>query len=571
MHGLKLSKNTLAVLFFVWVAAWFGSIELRGLFIPDEGRYAEIPREMVASGDWVTPRLNDLKYFEKPPLQYWLTAMSLATFGDDEWSARLPNALLGFQAVLATAFAARRLWGREGAVSTTVVLASSWAFYLTSQYLTLDMTLTAFLTTALCSFLLAQRYGMQSGRLWMCAAWASCALAILSKGLIGVVLPALALVLYSAFARDIKVWRRLEIVRGVAILLVIVVPWFVLVQHRNPEFFDIFFVREHLQRFTSYRHQRYGPWWYYVPILLVGLMPWLPEILYQWLQRKKLASVDAECVDAKTTFRPDLFCIAWALAIVVFFSLSRSKLPAYVIPVFPALALLAGRRAFLGVPGVLRWCGMASAVVGATLMLGTSQLERWEKFVVIGPDAVSGLPWVYAATSVLFSGGLVALLLLRRGKLSGSVIAITVSSFAFWGLTFSFLQHVDAAFSSERLVEALVGDERPFAPHAPFYSLGPIDYSVPFYLGRPVTVVGHRGELDAGLLAEPDKWVESTTAFQQVWKSGSGRAYAVMRPESYDELMRAGLAMNLVARDRRLVVVSRDAANTAVESAALGY
>ena len=139
----------------------------------------------------------------------------------------------------------------------------------------------------------------------------------------------------------------------------------------------------------------------------------------------------------------------------------------------------------------------------------------------------------------------------------GSVVAITLGSFAFWGFVFVFLQHVDAAFSSERLIKTLVADERPFAPEAPFYSLGSIDYSVPFYLGRPVTVVGHRGELDAGLLAEPGKGISSTAEFRQRWVSGVGRAYAVMRADRYAELMQAGLAMNLVTRDRRLVVVSR--------------
>ena len=554
---MKFSRNTLLLLLLIWVVSWFGSIELRGLFIPDEGRYAEIPREMVATGDWVTPRLNDLKYFDKPPLQYWLTATSLATFGDDEWSARLPTALLGFLAVLATGFTARRLWGNDGAISTTTVLGSSWAFYLASQYLTLDMTLTAFLTTALCSFLLAQESAdsaARNRRFWMCAAWASCALAVLSKGLIGLVLPTLTLMLYSVIARDWRVWKRLEIARGVLIFLLIVAPWFVLVQQRNPEFLDIFFIREHVERFTSFRHERYGPWWYYAPILLVGLMPWLPGIVYQLFRQPDTATPD---VKRKKTFRPDLFCIAWVLAILVFFSLSRSKLPAYIIPVFPALALLAGRRAFLEQLGVLRSCAVACVVVGTALTFGATQLHLWEKFVAIGPDAVSGLPWVFVATASLIVGGVAALLLLWRSQLPGSAVAITVGSFAFWGFVFVFLQHVDAAFSSERLIKVLVADERPFAPEAPFYSLGSLDYSVPFYLGRPVTVVGHRGELDAGLLAEPGKGISSTAEFRQRWVSGVGRAYAVMRADRYAELMQAGLAMNLVTRDRRLVVVSR--------------
>ncbi len=547
--------------------SWFGGIELRGLFIPDEGRYAEIPREMVATGDWVTPRLNDLKYFEKPPLQYWLTAISLAVFGDDEWTARLPTALLGFLAVLATGFTARRLWGSEGAISSAVVLGSSWAFYLTSQYLTLDMTLTAFLTTALCSFLLAQQATVENRRLWMYGAWASCACAVLSKGLIGVALPSLALLLYSFIARDLKVWRHLEITRGLLILLVIVAPWFAMVQQRNPEFFDIFFVREHLQRFTSYRHQRYGPWWYYAPILLVGAMPWLPGFFYQLLHRKALARTDDDgSATARQAVRPELFCIAWVLAIVLFFSLSRSKLPAYVIPVFPALALAVGRSAFLSLPGVIRWSAVTAIAVGVALTLGATQLIHWDKFVAIGSEAVNALPWIYLATSTLIVGGLVALLLLRRGGSAGSVLAITASSFTFWGLIFVFFQHVDAAFSSERLVAGLVAAERPFAPHAPFYSIGQIDYSVPFYLGRPVTIVGHRGELDTGLLAEPGKWINSTATFQELWKTGVGPAYAVMRPDAYDELILSGLTMNLVARDRRLVIVSRGIAIIAAET-----
>jgi 4-amino-4-deoxy-L-arabinose transferase-like glycosyltransferase len=131
-----------AVALFV-VAAWFGSLELRGLFIPDEGRYAEIPREMLATGDWITPRLNDLKYFEKPPLEYWMTALSFREFGEDEWTARLPSAMLGFFAMLMVGYTGCRLWdARTGALAATT-LGSSWGYFLAGQYLTLDMTLIA--------------------------------------------------------------------------------------------------------------------------------------------------------------------------------------------------------------------------------------------------------------------------------------------------------------------------------------------------------------------------------------------------------------------------------------------
>ena len=554
----------------IWVVAWFGTLELRGLFIPDEGRYAEIPREMVATGDWVTPRLNNIKFFEKPPLQYWLTAMSLSVFGDDEWSARLPAAFLGFLAVIATGFTARRLWGKDGAVTTAVVLASSWAFYLCSQYLTVDMSLTAFLTLALCSFLLAQRSYDNSvdraGRLWMFIAWISCALAVLSKGLIGIVLPALTLIFYSIIARDKAIWRRLEIVRGSVLFLLIAAPWFVLVQHRNAEFFDLFFIREHFQRFASNRSERYGPWWYYAPILLVGAMPWMPGIIYQAFNRD--ASVRSDAANgqfangasigrANRTFRPDLFCVAWVAAIVVFFSLSHSKLPAYVIPVFPALALLAGRRDFFAQAGVLRWCSATSVVVGIALMAASTQLFRLDRFAALGSEVSVGMPWIFLATACLCAGGVVGWRCVQRGRRATSVVAITLGSFMFWGCLFGFLHQIDAAFSSERMIEGLVKNERPFAPQAPFYSVGPIDYSVAFYLGRAMTSVNHRGEMDAGLLAEPEKLISTVEQFQTIWRTGVGPAYAVMNPDRYAEMTRAALPMSVVARDQRLVVVRR--------------
>ena len=143
-------KATFALIV-VLLVAWFASLELRGLFIPDEGRYAEIPREMLDTGDWVTPRLNGLKYFDKPPMQYWLTAASFAVLGEDEWTARLPSTLLGFLAVVMTAFTARQLWDARAALTAGVVLGSSWAYYLSGQYLTLDIMLSAFLSFALCA------------------------------------------------------------------------------------------------------------------------------------------------------------------------------------------------------------------------------------------------------------------------------------------------------------------------------------------------------------------------------------------------------------------------------------
>ncbi len=544
-------KTRLAALVAVFVLAWFANLELRGLFIPDEGRYAEIPREMLASGDWVTPRLNDLKYFEKPPLQYWLTAASFSAFGEDEWTARLPAALLGFCAVAIVGLAARRLWSSTAGLIAAGVLGSNWGFYLAGQYLTLDMSVSALLGIALCCFLLAQHdaAGEDERRRWMLAAWTASALAILAKGLVGIVLPGLALLAYSAATRDWRLWRQLHWRAGAALLLAITLPWFLLVQQRNPEFFHFFFIQEHLQRFAEEGHSRPGAWWYYLPILVIGFMPWTPALLRALLQRRP--------PQPAARFRADWFCAAWALAVVLFFSASHSKLPAYVMPAFPALALFLAGRLQYRVPAALKWCAWTAAAFGALLLAGVARLPQWRKFGELGLDASIALPLLYAAAAMLLVGGLLAAVLVRRSRGGRAAAALAASSFAFWALVFFCMYQLDARFSSERLIEQLSGDRKPFHPELPFYSIGQFDDSVPFYLGRPVTLVGVRGELATGIDAEPQKVVPVIDAFRKEWTALQEQSYAVMTPELYAEFARAGLPMMPVLQDRRLVIVAR--------------
>jgi len=561
-------RATIALIALLLVA-WFSTLELRGLFIPDEGRYAEIPREMLASGDWVTPRLNGLKYFEKPPLQYWLTAATYAVLGEDEWTARLPSTLLGFFALCMTAFTARRLWGAHAGLGAALLLGSGWAFYLSSQYLTLDIMLSAFLTFALCSFLLAQSSAdHRTQRRWMLAAWLSCALAVLSKGLIGIVLPGLVLVIYSLVARQFALWRRLHLLGGITLLALVTAPWFLLVQQRNPEFFEFFFVYEHFKRFTGSGHGRGGAWWYYLPILIVGLMPWTPALLQRaWSAATARASSGSEQPD-RAAFRPALFCALWSIVIVGFFSLSQSKLPAYVMPVFPALALLATRHDLLADVRALRWSAWGVAAVAVIVLIATTQIERWTKFSDIGADAMAAVPLIYIAGASLLAGAAAALWLLRRTRRLWAVFALLAGSFAFWGSVFFFLHEVDTSFSSERLIESLTDDSKPFDPAHEFYSVAMFDHSLPFYLGRTLTLVDYDGETSMGRDIEPGKRYDSIDEFALHWRQTTEQAYAVMRPAQYEQFVREGLPMTVVARDRRLVIVSRE--NEPVPTAAHG-
>jgi len=534
------------------VLAWFGTLELRGLFIPDEGRYAEIPREMLASGDWVTPRLNDLKYFEKPPLQYWLTAASYRFFGEDEWTARLPSALLGFFALLMLGFTGYRLWGGRAGLLAASVMGGSWGYFLAGQYLTLDMSLTACLSVALCAFLLAQTSaGERSMRSWMLAAWAAAALAMLAKGLIGIALPGLALAAYTLMQRDLAVWRRLEVARGSLLFVLVAAPWFVLVQWRNPEFFDFFFVQEHFGRFVSEEHHRLGPWWYYAPILLLGFLPWTPALMRDAPQLWRAARQSAR------GFSPHAFLLAWAGVIVVFFSMSRSKLPAYILPAFPAMALLFAHHLRHGEARGLRWSAWGAVLIGAALALTLLLLPRLglQPDLLIGAETQHG--WLLGAALLLSASGGAALWLRSRSRQIAPVLTLAIGTLVAWNLVFAYLHDVDSRFSAERLIESVQGDERPFAPKLAFYSVGQFDHSVPFYLGRPVTLVGIRSELSSGIAAEPGKAIPNLEQFFAIWRAHEEQAYAVLRPSLLARLRPEEFPAHELASDGRLVIVSR--------------
>ena len=535
--------------------SWFGTLEYRALFNPDEGRYATIPQEMLASGDWVTPRLNGLKYFEKPPLQYWMTATVFAIFGPDEWTARLAPAALGFLALWLVMVAGNRLYGPRGGAVSALVLASTWAFYLSSQFLTLDMTLSACLTFALCAFILAQRAGATptAHRSWMAVAWIAIALAFLGKGLVALALPGLALIAYSAWTRDVAVWRQLRPVTGILLLVALTAPWLVVVQSRNPEFFQFFFVHEHFNRFLSPAHSRPGAWWYYMPVLLLGALPWTPTLVQQAVAKLR---EPRRTVAEGREFSPAKFCIAWIATALVFFSLSKSKLPAYIVPVFPAVALLAGAWLRDLAPRKLAVPAWTSIITGMLLATGFLNIGAWSKFAALGSDAADALPWLVVAALALITAGAAALFLLSVGHRRSAVLAVAAGTFAFWQFLFIFLQSVDEHFSSERMVKSVM-ESTPIPREMPIYSLQQADYTVPFYLGRPVTLVDVRGELGPGIDAEPDKAIANMDDFRARWVISQRNVFAVMTTNTYELLRQQNFPMHEFARNKRLVIVSR--------------
>ena len=346
---LPLNRSTILLLVLALAVIWFVPLGWRHLLPSDEGRYAEMAREMFLTGDWITPRYNGYKYFEKPPLQTWMNALTFAWFGIGEWQARLYTALTGFAGVLLIGFTGARVFNAATGVFAAIVLATSPYWNLMGHFNTLDMGLSFWMELTLCALLLAQRPNLPAGqvRLWMWLCWASMALAVLSKGLIGVILPGAVLVLYTLIARDWAVWKRLHLIGGVILFFAIATPWFVLVQQRNPEFLNFFFIVQQFKRYLTPEQNRPGAFYYFVPVILVGFLPWLSVSVQSIRHALRLPR-------QPNGFSPVTMMLVWTVFIFLFFSASHSKLLSYTLPIAPALALLIGLYLPLVTPAMLR-------------------------------------------------------------------------------------------------------------------------------------------------------------------------------------------------------------------------
>lgn len=546
--GSASDASSNAAIFFVAVVVasiWFLTLDARHLLRSDEGRYAEMAREMLASGDWVTTRYNGLKYFEKPPFQIWMTALAFKAFGLGEWQARLWVAVSGAAGLLITAEAARRWFGRRVAIFTTLVLVAAPGWNLGGHFNSLDMGVAGALAFVLAGLLIAQHPSASADqrRRWMWMSWLAMGVAVLTKGLIGIVLPGLVLVVYTALTREFGLWRRLHIGSGLLLALAVTEPWFVLVSQRNPEFLHFFFVHEHLQRFLSTVHHREGGWWYFIPIALAGFLPWLP------LSRAMFLAMRAPGVDPG--LRPKLLLLVWAASIFVFFSLSSSKLPGYILPIYPGLAIIAAVALDKLRPP--QW-GRHILIAGAFVVCALLTLPILARLGSLStPNALyrAYVPWL-AATWLVALVGMVVAWRFKFAQLDRSIAVYALALFAAETVAMRGHEVFGRASSGADLVPRI---EAVVDPQMPIYSVRLLDHTLLFYLRRTMVLVEEPGELEFGTGQEPEKWIPTLDQFQGRWTSGV-RAIAIMSPQTYEALRVRQLPMTNIAADPRRVVVA---------------
>jgi 4-amino-4-deoxy-L-arabinose transferase-like glycosyltransferase len=553
MNDLHKNKTFVWTLFLAFAAVLIGILKVRTLVPPDEGRYAEMAREMFTSGDWVTTRLNGIKYFEKPPLQTWMNALSFELFGLGDWQARLWTGLCGLLGVGLTGYAGARVFGQRVGFYAALVLGSSFYWVACSQVNSLDMGLSGMMTVALCALLIAQRDDATplEQRNWMLVCWAGMALSVLSKGLIGLVLPGGVLFFYTLFARDWKIWTRLHIVKGLLLFLLIAAPWFVLVGQRNPEQPHFFFVHEHFDRFLKTEHHREAAWWVFFALLAIGSVPWVGVLVQSLI-------LGAKREEGALRFKPRLLVLVWVAFIVLFFTKSNSKLPGYIVPVFPGVALLVAHYLDVGSRrGRMLTAGL-TALLGAAMLGFVPFMLRLARHP--GEDVLFAAyqPWALAAGLVLLIGGGLAMLYTRQMQRDLTVLVLAIAGFAGTELLLTGFEPIGQVRAGANLLPAIKAAGAA-DPAVRVYSVGIYEQSLTYYLGRTVTLVDYTDEFSFGLEQQPELAIPARPAFIDAWRRDAAagvKSIAITRPEIVAELRRQGVPLRVVAGDARRTIIA---------------
>lgn len=518
---------------------------IRPLSVPDEARYSEIPREMVVTGDYVTPRLNTIKYFEKPALFYWVQAGAIRLFGLSEWAVRLPTLLLGLIGCLATYATTRMLFDRRSGWFASMVLSTSILYFVMAHTITLDMTISVFITLCLSAFIVAVDMPLGLRRnilLW--SAYAFAALAMLTKGLVGILLPATVIGSWILLCNQWQVLTRIQLFSGLFIFAAIAAPWHILVQHANAEFFHFYFIEQQFLRYLTLYAKRYQPDWFFIPILMLGFFPWI-AFLFQALRHHWPASWQNRLEQKKP-----IFLMLWAGIIFIFFSLSKSKLIPYILPVFPPLAMLVGhyisnqlekdfaifKKQFLII--LLESLLISSVLLAIPYVDEVNNLSL--SFEILGAMSVC-----------LIVGSATALFYAHRTYVQTALGILTATMAVFLILANIAVVAIDTRSIKPLamvLKEKLKPTDEIVAYHRYYQDL-------PFYFQRRVTVVDCRGELDFGMQhQDTNQFMIDDANFWRRWHEKKN-VYAVMSVEAYEALKQNHPDMHLLASTKDNVLV----------------
>lgn len=566
---------TLVLVFSILYGLFLGS---RPLMAPDEGRYAEIPREMVVNENYITPHLNGIKYFEKPPLFYWIEREAIQLFDTSEWALRVAPLLIGVLGLLMVYFSTRTFFGRRTGLLASYLLGGSLLYFTMAHFISPDLTLTVLLSGSLLAFMLGIHapYGHSRTR-YMWAMYALAALATLTKGLIGFVFPGAIIFVWLCVMNN---WRDLKtycLPSGLLLFLLIALPWHILVQLKNPEFFQFYVVDQHVMRYLTDYAQREQPIWFFPVFVALGFFPGTLYLLFSLLPCKKSShssyqtilnnapstksqEIIRECAKKKNwrmmwanrqQHKEMIFLILWALVILLFFTFSHSLLISYVLPMLPPLAIITAYQLDkiwdYKHPRVMNFCFTAFLLIGvATSIIGA---------LLVPPVDFMGISHIfwYISLALLAAAVIVAAVIYwLRGFKAGFITLFIGLSACMISINLSYAT-IDQR-SVKPLAKALMPLLQPNTEVAIFRNYF---QDLPVYIKRRVMLVNFQGELAFGMEhADTSAWViADENSFWKRWE-GLPRMFMVMSLQDYNDFKAAHPTLYPVAQTPQNILVT---------------
>jgi 4-amino-4-deoxy-L-arabinose transferase-like glycosyltransferase len=478
-----------------------------GLIGADEPRYAQVAREMLERRDWVTPTLGGQPWLEKPPLYYWQAMLAYSLFGVSDWAARVPSALDATLLVLAVYLFFRRF--RKGVeVDAALITASCAGVIGYAHAASMDMALAATFSIGMLAW---WAWRETDSRSYLALFYAFVALGMLAKGPVAPFLAAVVIVVYAAATRELRLVARTLWLPGIILFVAIALPWYLAVQLRNPEFFRVFILEHNLARFSQDLYHHREPFWYYLPVMALALIPWLVFVLVAFVQTVRLwwREGRASTRDADFEFQLSLFAGCWLIVPVLFFSISQSKLPGYILPGVPAGAVLLvqylrQRLEYSATETAAKWMIVLHAVLASAVLVPALLISR----LLNEHRLPAGKPLVIAGIVALVLGAGIALTLLSKLGLrmlrfvTLIPVILTVAAVVKLGSA-----SLDQTLSARPLAQEIVSMETHPLPVAVYGVPREMEYGLTFYRNQ-LTRRYEWGSVPAEehLLVVPENW-----------------------------------------------------------------
>src|SRR3954464_15469653 len=505
----KLLATQLALVAGVCYFFFFFGLGAFGLTGADEPRYAQIAREMLARHDWIVPTLNGTPWLEKPALLYWKMMNSYAIFGVSDWAARVPAAFHAAVVVFGIFFFMRR-FRFASELDAAMIAASSAGMIGFGRGPSTDMLVSApFALAMMCWW----TWHQTNRKLWLLIFYGLLGVGALAKGPVAPALAVLVVGAYAVLRRDGKIFVRSLSVMGFILFAAIVLPWYLAVQHKVPQFFRVFFIEHNLERFGTNLYQHSQPFWYYIPVFLLAVMPWtlfaVPALIdagrnawKRWRASSQSTNSESVIIDADSDDGLASFLFVWIIVPIVFFSISRAKLPGYILPAIPAAALLTADYVHR-LKAIPRLLTSFHALLCAVLMVGA----------LMAPFAMMKVqPPSYMGIFMAVTGGVIAFMVLvmvrREGMRVLHFVTLVPAILAVAFLLRPAAATIDRTQSARPINQRLAELGVPAAePVASFNVKRQVAYGLDFYRNQPISHYEQEGPLDMPSGVPSDKHV----------------------------------------------------------------